>query len=81
MYNYIRIAGVVQRLVYGLAKARMPVRFRSLAPICMFIGTLLPINKSVDEMMFIGTLLPINKSVCEKRGVPIDIPLLFCFNL
>ena len=65
MYNYNCVAGVVQRLVYGLAKARMPVRFRSLAPICMFIGT----------------LLPINKSVCEKRGVPIDIPLLFCFNL
>ena len=30
--HHFFIADVVQRLVYGLAKARMPVRFRSLAP-------------------------------------------------
>ena len=29
---YYFFAGVVQWLVYGLAKARMPVRSRSLAP-------------------------------------------------
>ena len=32
-YNYFAVAGVVQWLVHGLAKAGMPVRFWSLAPV------------------------------------------------
>ena len=38
-YNGSVVAGVVQWLVHGLAKARMPVRFWSLAPFVKIVGT------------------------------------------
>ena len=38
-YNYFVDAGVVQWLVHGLAKAGMPVRFWSLAPLKKIVKT------------------------------------------
>ena len=39
-YNYFVVAGVVQWLVHGLAKAGMPVRFWSLAPLRVLLTLL-----------------------------------------